>query len=117
MHELGLAREIVAVACECIDGGSPTPARGRAIVRVVVEVGDLALVVPESLHFCYDLVTRDTPAAGSTLELIRVPGRARCRSCGAEFAANTLVAACSCGSVDLHWLSGHELRIKEMEVR
>jgi hydrogenase nickel incorporation protein HypA/HybF len=45
-----------------------------------------------------------------------VEGRARCRSCGAEFATPALYTPCPCGSRRSERLAGEELRIKTMEL-
>ena len=50
------------------------------------------------------------------LEIIETPGRARCRACGAGLTLDRPFGRCACGGSDLEWLSGEELKIKEMEV-
>ena len=108
MHELGLAQIMVERACE---------QAGTARVRkIVLEVGVLAAVLPDALRFCFDIVTPDTRAEGAVLEIIEVPGQARCRACGAELTLDRPFGRCACGSSDLDWLRGHELRIRELEV-
>jgi hydrogenase nickel incorporation protein HypA/HybF len=108
MHELGLAQEIVAIACE---------GAGEAkVLRVVLEVGKLALALPDALRFCFDVCAEGTRAAGARLEIVEVPGRARCRQCGAELLLNEPLGRCDCGATDLEWLSGEELKVIELEV-
>jgi hydrogenase nickel incorporation protein HypA/HybF len=41
---------------------------------------------------------------------------ARCRECGGSVELSRPFGRCSCGNSDLEWLSGDELRIREMEV-
>jgi len=108
MHELGVTQEIVAIVSE--------RAEGARIRRVVLEIGKLAAILPDAVRFCFDLCSAGTLAEGATLEIIEVPGRARCRTCGAEVLLDKPFGCCSCGNSDLDWLSGEELRIKEMEV-
>ena len=43
-------------------------------MRVIVEIGALAAVVPDSLHFCFELACEGTPLAGAALEIIRLDG-------------------------------------------
>lgn len=108
MHELGIAMEVVDTVTR-----RASPARVR---RVVLEVGALTAVLPDSLRFCFDLATAGTTAEGATLEIVERPGRARCRACGAEVELLRPFGRCDCGETDLDWLSGDELKISEMEV-
>src|SRR5689334_18173423 len=108
MHELAIAESIIEIAVE---------AAGEAkVTRVVVEVGKLAAVVPSALRFCFDLASQDTPVAGAELALVELPGHARCRRCGAELTLDVAWGQCACGSGELDWLGGSELRVKSIEV-
>ena len=53
---------------------------------------------------------------GASLEIIETPGRARCRQCGTEMLLERPFGRCGCGSTDLEWLAGGELKIQEIEV-
>jgi hydrogenase nickel incorporation protein HypA/HybF len=108
MHELGIAQEIVSIVVE--------HARGARVTRVVLEIGKHALLLPDSLRFCFDLCAEDTVAQGAELQIREVPGTARCRDCGAALTFDEPLGLCGCGSANLEWLSGDELKIKEMEV-
>ena len=108
MHELGIAQQVVEIAAE--------RSGGERIARIVLEVGRLAAVLPEALRFCFEAASEGTPAAGATLEIIEVPGRARCRQCGGDVELVEPYGQCACGNSDLEWVSGEELRIKELEV-
>jgi hydrogenase nickel incorporation protein HypA/HybF len=108
MHELGLTEEIVRLVSE--------RAGERKVRRVVLEVGKLALVLPDALRFCFDLCAEGSPAEGARLEILETPGRGRCRRCGGELELEKPFGRCACGCSDLEWLSGDELKIREMEV-
>lgn len=108
MHELALIESLVEAVDEQVEQGRVTAVR--------LEVGTLVAVVPDAMHFCFDVCTRGTRLEGASLEIAELPGRARCRSCGAEVTLNTPLARCACGGIDLEVLAGHELRIKEVEV-
>jgi hydrogenase nickel incorporation protein HypA/HybF len=107
MHELGIAQEVVAIVCE--------RAPGR-VTRVVLEIGKLSAILPDAVRFCFDLCTEGTVVEGATLEIIEVPGLARCRDCGRDVTLERPFGRCECGSTDLDWLSGDELKVKEFEV-
>lgn len=68
-------------------------------------------------NFFASLITA-TPLAGAELEIIRCPGRSRCRDCGGEVMRHDLLACCPCGSFDLTPPEGgDELRIRSMEIQ
>jgi hydrogenase nickel incorporation protein HypA/HybF len=108
MHELGLAQEIVEIVSE--------RAGGARVTRVVLEIGKLAVVLPDALRFCFDLCVESTALEGADLVILETPGLARCRACGGDVRLDRPLGQCACGSTDLEWLSGEELKIKEFEV-
>jgi len=108
MHELSITRSIVELCAE--------RAGDRRVARVTLEIGRLSGVVADSLRFCYDLCTEGTPLEGSALEIIDIAGKGRCRDCAREVSLDGWPALCECGSANLEWSAGEELRIKEMEL-
>ena len=108
MHELGIAQEIVEIAC--------ARAKEARVKRIVVQIGKLSAVLPDAVRFCFDLCTEGTVASGAELEIIEPAGVARCRVCAEEVQLNRPFGQCGCGSTDLEWLSGDELKIQEVEI-
>ncbi|ODR98202.1 hydrogenase nickel incorporation protein HypA [Methyloceanibacter superfactus] len=108
MHELGITRNIVAIVADA--------AKGRKVRRVTLEVGELSGVMTDAIAFCFDVVAQGTALEGATLDIRTVRGRARCTSCGSEFATATLYTPCACGSHRIERLAGEELNIKTMEL-
>ena len=108
MHELGITRNIVAIASDA--------AQGRRVRRVTVEIGRLSGVMADAVAFCFDVAAEGTPLQGAKLDIREVEGRARCKACGAEFATPELFTPCACGSHDTNRLAGEELNIKSMDV-
>ena len=107
MHELGIALQVVDVLAE--------RAGGQRVRRVVLEVGMLSAVLPDSLRFCFELATQGTLAEGAQLEIVEKPGLARCVACDAQLELRRPYGQCG-GGTELEWVSGEELRIFEMEV-
>jgi hydrogenase nickel incorporation protein HypA/HybF len=103
MHELAVTQSVVDAVLERT-GAAP-------IACVRVRVGRLAGIVPDAMRFCFELVTAGTPLEGAALEFDQPEGRARCRSCGAEFRVADLILLCECGSADVEVLSGRELAV------
>ncbi len=108
MHELGITQEIIAIVSE--------RSQGNRVRRVVLEIGKLSAVLPDAVRFCFDLCSAGTVAEGAELDIVETPGRGRCRVCEAEVQLDRPFGRCACGGTDLEWLSGEELKIKEMEV-
>ena len=65
MHEMGIAMQIVEIAIASI----PDDLKNARIGRVNLKVGKLAAVVPESLHFCFQIATQDTPLYNADLHI------------------------------------------------
>lgn len=95
-------------------------AREQGAVRVIsltVEIGELSGVLAEAVEFCFEACTRGSFLEGTRLLIERIPGRGRCRECGAPTALDPTTFACpSCGGYALEILQGRELRIREMEI-
>jgi hydrogenase nickel incorporation protein HypA/HybF len=108
VHELAIMESVVDRVAEQL--------AGERIAAVRLEIGELAGVDVDALRFCFDVCTRDTPLAGSALEILAISGRALCRSCGAEQAMRSLAAPCACGSFDRELTAGDEIRLKDVEV-
>jgi len=108
MHELAITRNIVAIVGEA--------AQGRHVTRVTLEIGKLSGVMADAVAFCFDIVAAGTAASGAQLDIHEIDGRARCRDCGAEFAADTLFTPCPCGSRHCERLAGEELNVKALEL-
>ncbi|HAG82834.1 MAG TPA: hydrogenase maturation nickel metallochaperone HypA [Cyanobacteria bacterium UBA12227] len=108
MHELGITQTIVDTVSE--------HAKGAKVQRITLEIGKLAAIMPDAVRFCFDVCCRGTVLEGATLEIIEIPGLARCRRCGTQVSLDEPFGICECGSVELDVISGQELKIKEMEV-
>ena len=108
MHELGIARNIVAIVGDA--------AKGRRVRRVTLDIGKLSGVMSDAIMFCFETIAQGTALEGATLEIRQIEGRARCNTCGTEFAAETLFTPCACGSRQFERLQGEELNIKSMEL-
>ena len=108
MHELAITESVVQAVTERLPD---------ATVRCVyLEIGALSGVVPDSVRFCFDLVTEGTNLAGAKLEISQPSARCQCGDCGREFAPDGPIPMCPCGSAAVAVLSGDELRITAVEV-
>jgi hydrogenase nickel incorporation protein HypA/HybF len=108
MHELGITQEVVEIVCQ--------RAGAARVQRIVLHIGKLSAVLPDAVRFCFPTCAEGTAAEGAELEIIEPAGLGCCRSCGAQVPLERPFGQCGCGSTDLEWLSGDEIRIKAMEL-
>lgn len=112
MHELTLAENIVQLVEQ-----TASRERARRVKTVYVEIGRLAAVDTDALRFAFEVVTRSGSTATAQLTIIDVDGAGTCSDCGAATPMNDLYAVCAqCGSAHVHVISGHEMRVKEIEI-
>ncbi len=108
MHELSITRSVVTTITGRL-GDAP-------VRRIRLEVGRLSGIVPDSMRFCFEMVAAGTTCEGAALEIDEPPGRAHCRSCGADFDTDEVLPLCACSSADIAVLGGTQLRIREVEL-
>ena len=112
MHELTLAREIVAIVQMAAQNQNI-----HHIRRVRVELGAFGHVEEKALQFAFTAAVNGTLATGSLLEISRLPGQAWCYDCNKTVALSTRLAPCPlCGGEKLDVIGGNELRVVDMEV-
>jgi len=64
MHEMGIAIQIMNIVQQSLPPGEPAK-----IKKIHLRVGKLTAIVPASLGFCMEVVTKDGPAEGAELVL------------------------------------------------
>ncbi|MEU3708561.1 hydrogenase maturation nickel metallochaperone HypA [Streptomyces catenulae] len=108
MHEMSLAVAVV----EQVDGALRDEPPGT-VETVRLQVGELAGVVPDALHFSFTLACEGTVLEGAALHIDTVPGRARCTPCGAEWATGMppRLHCPDCRSTAAALVAGRELQI------
>lgn len=107
MHEMSITQSVVEI-CE-------GHAQGRRVTEVVLEIGALSGVVPDSVEFCFEACTKGTLLDGARLCIVTIPGVGRCAGCGGEAPVASLFDPCpSCGGFALELVSGEELRVREL---
>jgi hydrogenase nickel incorporation protein HypA/HybF len=112
MHEMALTESMIGIVEE--EARRQSFSRVRA---VVLEIGALGCVEPDSIRFCFDAVSRGTVAEGARLDIVRVAAEGWCIDCGMTVALEERFGACPvCGRHRVQMTAGDELRIREMEV-
>lgn len=109
MHELSLSSAVVATV--------EKHAKGRKVSVVTLTLGTMRQVVPDSLAFYFDVVSRDTVCEGARLEQIIVEARLRCRDCDTHWRPELPQFRCAaCGGADIEVLAGTEFEVDSIEV-
>ena len=108
MHELGITRNVVAIAEE--------HAQGKKVKRILLEIGANSAIMPEAIRFCFDICNQNTLSAQAELEIIETKALAQCLSCQAEFELQLSDNQCDCGSQDFKRIAGEEMLVKEIEL-
>ena len=109
MHELSIASAVLGTALR--------HAEDRPVTVVSMRVGRLRQVVPDSLHFYFEIVARDTVCEGARLELNEIEVRLRCAECGQEWEPEIPAFRCPrCESARVEVIAGEELEVEYIEV-
>jgi hydrogenase nickel incorporation protein HypA/HybF len=108
VHELALMESVVDAVIEQI---------GEERVAIVrLEIGELSGVAVDAMRFSFDVCVRGTSLDGASLDIVSIPGRARCGQCELEYPLTSFTLPCPCGSFERELVAGDELRLTEVEV-
>jgi len=112
MHELSIAKSILEIALRRAES-----AGFRRIHSVYLKIGRLSGIEPDSLRFCFGVISADTIAESAKLEVELVPLRAKCAGCGEEFEMAEVDFMCpGCHNENVEVISGTEMLMDRMEV-
>ncbi|HDZ90961.1 MAG: hydrogenase maturation nickel metallochaperone HypA [Deltaproteobacteria bacterium] len=112
MHEMSIAQSLLDIIREEMQKNN-----ARILRSVSLDIGQLSAIVPESLSFCFEVMTSGTELEGAQLIMNMVPLRGVCRDCGREFEIRDYAFECPhCSGPHIDTVSGQGLSIVEMEV-
>ncbi|NLI01663.1 MAG: hydrogenase maturation nickel metallochaperone HypA [Chthonomonadales bacterium] len=112
MHELSLMDNVLQMAAEHARAQEAT-----AIHKITMRIGDMSGVSIDALTFAFDVLARDTMAAGAELLIEPVKARCRCKACAAEFTPDSPITTCpGCGAPGATLIEGREIELTSMEV-
>jgi hydrogenase nickel incorporation protein HypA/HybF len=112
MHELSVTQEILGIVHQYVPDPKP-----NTVKSVKVSIGKLSNVLKDSLTFCFDAITSDTPLKGTRLDIIELPVKIQCASCNEVAKIDEPVFACpKCGDNQIIVISGTELKVDEIEL-
>ena len=112
MHEIGIVRQIIGTVTEFAKQNDVSE-----ISEVVVDCGELSLVIPKYLQDIYPVVAEGTLLEHAKLIVNVIPGMAECDQCDEIFNVAEHKGYCpSCGSFEKTVLSGRDFGIREIHV-
>jgi len=112
MHELGIAENILDIVKQSV------PADQTSAVRNIrLRVGPFAGIVPDSLKFCFEVLSADAGMSNALLQIEETRLAASCRDCGNKSEVEKFEFRCpACGGGNLEIVSGKELELVEIEI-
>jgi hydrogenase nickel incorporation protein HypA/HybF len=112
MHEMSICESILSIIED-----QATAESFSKVNCVRLEVGPLAGVELEALHFSFDVVARGGIADGASLEVIETLAKGWCPLCLKSVPVKERYDPCpTCGNYQIRITGGEELRIKNLEV-
>lgn len=111
MHEFSIIQSVFDILEK-----SAKEQRITRIDKVVLQVGRLRQIMPDFMQAAFEVASEGTIAEGAALEIIDVPIRMRCQSCGKDFEVERNTYICPyCDATGVQLLSGKEVFIERIE--
>lgn len=110
MHELSLCHSIYTIADRAREG--------QRVEVIHLRIGLLRQVVPETLLYCWGLLSESTDLAGSELDIERVAIELRCELCASRtvVSQNLVLTCAACDSGQVEVVMGEEFLITSMDL-
>jgi hydrogenase nickel incorporation protein HypA/HybF len=104
--------------CEGVLEAVERRAGGRPVARVGVRIGVVHRVVADAFAQSFEMAAAGGVAEGAVAEVVTIPVRGSCRSCGAVFESADPHPACvKCGAFDVTAEGGDEVVLEWIEYR
>jgi hydrogenase nickel incorporation protein HypA/HybF len=112
MHELAITESILNIALQ-----HAQKANASRVTEINLLIGNLSSIIDDSISFYWEIISRDTVCAQSTLHFTRIPGHLKCNDCSIEYDLdNGLIPCPKCSSSNVTILRGNEFRVDSIEV-
>ena len=122
MHEFSFAYNIFKVA-----EATAIKYNATRITEVLLEIGELTLIVPELLQRSFDMATRGSIAEGAKLTITITPGKVKCRDChkvsvvklnrDAQLTGLQLFQCSHCGKNNTEIIEGKKANVKNIKIQ
>lgn len=113
MHELTLCQHAIEIMQEQAKSNN-----AKRITAVWFEIGAFSCVEPESLRFCFDMVSKDTMAEGCDLHLIEQEMQSYCNDCkeDVQLLVPQVLVCPKCSGRNLRVNADDGMQIKRLEI-
>ena len=112
MHEMSIVQSLIEILREEMLKNDV-----KTLKSVRLNIGQLSAIVPDSLSFCFEIITAGTDLEGAMLIMDIIPLKGYCPGCKDEFEIRDYTFICpSCDNKEIETIAGQDLSIVEMEV-
>jgi hydrogenase nickel incorporation protein HypA/HybF len=112
MHELGVTRNLLDLALQ-----HATAAGAVRVTALHLTVGRLSGIIDDSIALYWQLLTRDTLCAGSTLHFTHPDATWECTACGHTWRMNQQLTPCpACDSIAVCLTGGDQFQLTSIEI-
>jgi len=112
MHEMSIAQSLIDILRE-----EMAKHNAGTLRSVRLHIGQLSAIVPDSLSFCFEVMTSGTELEGAGLIMETIPLKGTCRDCKQTFEIQDYTFECpECAGTEIDTIAGQDLSIVEMEV-
>ena len=122
MHEFSFAYNIFKVA-----EATALQYNAKKITEVILEIGELTLIVPDLLRRSFEIATKGSIADGAKLNIKIIPGQVKCRECNkisevslteeAQLTGLQLFRCKYCGSNNTEIIEGKKANVKNIKIQ
>jgi hydrogenase nickel incorporation protein HypA/HybF len=122
MHEFSFAYNIFKVA-----EATAIKYKAKKITEVLLEIGELTLIVPELLQRSFEMATKGSIAEGAKLTITLTPGKIKCRDCNkdsvvsitkdAQLTGLQLFQCQHCESNNTEIIEGKKANVKNIKIQ
>ncbi len=112
MHEMGIAIQILDIVTQSVP-----PEEGIKLKKINLKIGKLTAIVPQSMTFCLEIVSKDTIAEGAEITYNEVGVVLSCDDCGKTTEVSEPPFKCGkCGSEKIEIIGGREMTVESIEI-
>lgn len=112
MHELSVTQGILNIV---IDQAKKHEV--KKISKIRIKMGVLSDLLPESINYYFSIISKDSIAEGSVIEVEKLPLKVCCKDCGHVSEIDIKKFRClSCSGQNLKIIQGNEFYIDSLEV-
>ena len=113
MHEMSIVQNVLEIVRRSIPAGTE-----QDVKSIHLRIGVAAGIVTDSLEFCFEALTQNTPLQNSRLAIEHIPITLKCKMCDSTGSRDELMYICPvCGSNNVSVKTGTELEVVDIELR